>query len=62
MTTPRRPSARAAADTDTRVDHIHSRNAPDIATAGRDAQAAGDALLVGEVYFLIAEPGAYSSR
>ncbi|MFL5865125.1 MAG: alpha-amylase family glycosyl hydrolase [Solirubrobacteraceae bacterium] len=45
---------------DLELDHIHSRNAPDLPDALRDIRAAlGDALLIGEVYLPIAEAAAY---
>ncbi len=45
---------------DLELDHVHSRNAPDLGTALREIRSAvGDVLLVGEVYLPIAEAAAY---
>lgn len=45
---------------DLELDHIHSRNAPDLGVAlGEIRAAVGDALLVGEVYLPVAEAEAY---
>ena len=45
---------------DLELDHIHSRNAPDLGSALKEIRAAvGDALLVGEVYLPIAEAVPY---
>ena len=61
---PRTPdSPRVLPETDadfSALEHVHSRNAPDIATAvGELREAAGDAFLVGEVYLLSDAIGPY---
>ena len=48
---------------DLELDHVHSRNAPDIGDALQAIRrAVGDVLLVGEVYLPIAEAAAYLRR
>lgn len=55
-----KPPALPADPKDAELDHIHSRNAPDVGLAlSAIRQAIGDALLVGEVYLPIADTPRY---
>jgi glycosidase len=55
-----RPSALPGDPRDLELDHVHSRNAPDIGEALQAIRhAVGDVLLVGEVYLPIAEAAPY---